>query len=254
MKLTLLQTDTVWNAPATNIATAERLIAENPGADLYVLPEMWATGFVTTPTPHTAGESAHALDWMRQAARRHRCALAGSLSVEAGGRYYNRLCFVTPDALYHYDKHHLFTFGGEHLRYTVGTRRTVVRWAGLRILLQVCYDLRFPVFARNRGDYDLIIYVANWAESRQAAWDTLVRARALENQCFVAAVNRTGSDPSTTYAGGTVFVDAYGHVLASAGKDDRDVALTVEPDLERLARFRTKFPVLSDADSFTLDA
>lgn len=254
MKLTLLQTDIIWNDAEANIAAAERLMADAPAADLYILPEMWATGFVATPTPSVAEASRQALAWMRQEAASRRCAVAGSLAVETDGQFRNRLFFVTPDGFRHYDKRHLFTYGGETAHYAPGAERVVVEWAGLRILLQVCYDLRFPVFARNRGDYDLILYVANWPESRQAVWDTLTRARAIENQCFVAAVNRVGSDPACAYAGGSVCFDAYGHTLVQAAPGSGETALTVEPDLDRLRHFRTKFPVLADADDFTLNA
>ena len=254
MILTLLQTDIVWDDAEANIAVADRLVTANPGADLYVLPEMWATGFVTAPTARTLAAAAPALDWMRRTAAERRCAVAGSLAVDEGGSLRNRLYFVTPDEVCHYDKHHLFTYGGEHLHYAPGADRVVVSWAGARILLQVCYDLRFPVFARNHGDYDVALYVANWPESRQLVWETLTRARALENQCFVAAVNRAGRDPLCPYVGGTLCVDAYGHTLADAGRADREAVLTVELDLARLARFRTKFPVLSDADAFRLEA
>lgn len=254
MILTLLQTDIVWDDAEANIATADRLVAAHPGADLYVLPEMWATGFVIEPTARTLAATSPALDWMRRTAVERRCAVAGSLAVAEGNSLRNRLYFVTPDEVRHYDKRHLFTYGGEHLHYAAGTDRVVVSWAGVRILLQMCHDLRFPVFARNRGDYDLALYVANWPESRQLVWETLTRARALENQCFVAAVNRAGRDPLCPYVGGTLCVDAYGHTLADAGRADREAVLTVELDLARLARFRTKFPVLSDADAFRLEA
>lgn len=252
MKLTLLQTDIAWNDAEANIATAERLMDLAPGADLYVLPEMWATGFDPAPTASTAAAAVRALDWMRHAAAYRRCAVAGSLAVEAEGQMRNRFYFVTPDDVRHYDKRHLFTYGGETAHYSPGRERVVVDWAGTRILLQVCYDLRFPVFARNRGDYDLLLYVANWPESRQAVWDTLVRARAIENQCYVAAVNRAGSDPACAYAGGTACIDAYGHTVAHAGTDGTEAVVTAETDLERLRRFRAKFPVLADADTFTV--
>ncbi len=252
MKLTLLQTDIAWRQPQENIRRARELMAREPGSDLYVLPEMWATGFDTAP--QAAGETAaEALAAMQEMAAAGGCCVAGSMAVSEGGRLFNRFYMVRPDgSAVHYDKRHLFGYGGEATNFSAGRERVVTECCGVRILLQTCYDLRFPVFARNRGDYDLALYVASWPESRRTAWDTLLRARAIENQCFVAGVNRTGCDPAASYNGGSALVDAYGATLLDLGRTP--AAATATLDLERLRRFREKFPVLADADRFAVEA
>ncbi|MBO7331664.1 MAG: nitrilase family protein, partial [Alistipes sp.] len=196
MKVTILQRDILWADPATNIARADEAIARNAGSDLYVLPEMFSTGFCVEPETVAESLDGEALQWMKSKAAATNAAIAGSVVVTDGERYFNRFYFVKPDGeVEYYDKRHLFTYGGEHLRFTAGDRRVVMEWRGVRILLEVCYDLRFPVWARNRDDYDMIIYVASWPTTRMLAWSTLLVARAIENQCYVVGVNRVGSDP-----------------------------------------------------------
>ena len=257
MKLLLLQTDTRWLAPEENRRRAEEAIESAMSrtggmVDLVVLPEMFTTGFVVDPAGAAEPEAgAETLDWMRSVAAHIAAAVAGSVAVEEGGKYYNRFYFVKPDGTYaKYDKRHLFSFGGEHKRYTSGDRRVVVEWMGWRILLQVCYDLRFPVFARNRGDYDMILYVASWPTVRIHPWNTLIRARAIENVCYVAGVNRTGEDPFASYSGGTALIDFKGETFAAA--PDSEQAVLCEVDIEAMRAFRERFPALGDADDFTL--
>lgn len=189
---------------------------------------------------------------MKRKAAERNCAIAGSVAVCENGNYYNRFYFVHPDgAVQHYDKKHLFTFGGEHKRFTAGTERVVVNFRGVRILLEVCYDLRFPVWARNLGDYDMILYVASWPTPRVDAWSALLRARAIENQCYVAGVNRMGVDPACEYSGGSAIIDPYGKTIAECPWS-RESAVSADIDMEALQTFRKKFPVLDDADPFTL--
>lgn len=252
MKVTILQRDIAWSDPATNISRANQAIDRNPEADLYVLPEMFSTGFCTEPEGIAESLDSPTLQWMRRKAAETNAAIAGSVAVSDGKRYYNRFYFVKPDGtVTHYDKHHLFTYGGEHLRFTSGDQRVIVEWRGVRILLCVCYDLRFPVWARNRGDYDMALYVASWPTPRVAAWSALLVARAIENQCYVAGVNRVGSDPSCQYSGGSVIIDPYGRAIASCA-DNTECEATAEVDMTALGEFRQKFPVLSDADRFEL--
>lgn len=223
------------------------------GSDLYVLPEMFSTGFCTQPEGMAEPADSDTLHWMCGYAEGHDCAVAGSVAVTEGGEYYNRFYFVFPDGTYRsYDKKHLFTYGGEHNRFTAGSERVVVEYRGVRILLQICYDLRFPVWSRNRGDYDLALYVASWPTPRVEAWLALLRARAIENQCYVAGVNRVGTDPACEYPGGTLLIDPYGKTVAACecGKAE---AVTAETDMDGLAAFRRKFPVLTDADEFILN-
>ena len=252
MRVVILQQDIAWADPAENVRQAEVAIDRRPGADLYVLPEMFTTGFATHPEGVAEKADSETLRWMVRKAAACRAAVAGSLAVEDGGRYYNRLCFVHPDGRVEtYDKRHLFTYSGEDRHYTRGTRRVVVTFRGVRILLQVCYDLRFPVWSRNRGDYDVALYVASWPVGRIEAWSALLRARAIENQCYVVGVNRVGRDPVAEYSGASVVIDPYGRTVATC-EDHHVSAAEAVLDLEHLAAFRRKFPVLEDGDAFEL--
>ena len=178
---------------------AEQMILSAPGADLYILPEMWSTGFITDVMP-TGNSAAKAVAWMKDMAIRTDAAICGSLAVNDAGQCFNRQYFVEPDGnIATYDKHHLFQYGGEDKYYKTGNHRTVVSFRGTRFLLVTCYDLRFPVWERYQGDYDAIICVANWPESRQEVWHILLRARAIENQCYVIGCNRVGDDPNCHY-------------------------------------------------------
>ena len=185
---------------------------------------------------------------MRDKAAELDAAVAGSVAVCENGRYYNRFYLVKPDGSFSsYDKKHLFTFGGEHERFTAGTERVVVEFRGVRILLEVCYDLRFPIWSRNHGDYDMILYVASWPSVRVGAWKSLLVARAIENQCYVAGVNRVGTDPTNEYSGGSMIIDPYGRVVASC-EDGAEMSACAEIDMDMLEAFRKKFPVLNDSD------
>lgn len=256
MKIALLQTDIAWRNVSANISQAELFMKQRPGADLYVLPEMWCTGFDVEPSSESAKQSEEGLEWMKRQAQALRCHIAGSFiwkDPEDSSCYTNTLFMVSPDGnASRYDKRHLFGYGGETIHYRAGKSRQIISACGVRILPQVCYDLRFPVFSRNHADapYDLIIYVASWPESRQSAWDTLLRARAIENQCYVAGVNRVGNDPRCHYAGGTALIDPYGKTVFTLG--NRAGIEEAELDLERLEHFREKFPVLRDADEYIL--
>ena len=254
MRIVLLQTAPTWTDPATSREDARRMLMGTPKTDLVVLPEMFATGFATQPEGAAEPEEGETFRWMRDYARDKDCAVAGSVSVRAAdGTYRNRFYFVYPDGHYvYYDKHHLFTFGGEHERYTAGQERVIVEHAGFRILLQVCYDLRFPVFARNRmvdgrPDYDLILYVASWPQQRMVAWDALLKARAIENVCYVAGVNRVGKDPTELYSGHTSLYGPKGELVSMCKENRIDI---IEYELKRdvLDHVRETFPALRDAD------
>lgn len=243
MKATLIPMDIAWGDVEKNIERAQQLIEDAEKADLYVLPEMWSTGFNTNPKDVAEDEQqSKALAWMRQFATINDAAICGSLAIKADdGTYRNRHYFVTPENVVFYDKHHLFKHGNENLHFTAGEQPVIAAWHGMRFLLQTCYDLRFPVFSRygRAGEYDAIIYVANWPASRQLAWDTLIRARAIENQCYVIAVNREGSDPVTHYNGGSAIIGPVGR--ASEG-------MTAELSLDALWTMRDRFRVLDDRD------
>lgn len=252
MKIILFQTDICWADPEANRKRADQAIDAHPGADLYVFPEMFSTGFCTRPQGVAELAGGETLQWMKRKASECACAIAGSVATEEDGRFYNRFYFVHPDgqAMW-YDKKHLFTYGGEDKYYTPGADRVIVSYRGVRFMLLVCYDLRFPVWSRNQNCYDAILYVASWPASRIKAWETLLRARAIENQCYVVGVNRVGDDPACGYSGGSAVIDPYGNTLAVCRDAEEDFAEVVL-DMQELEEFRKKFPVLSDADSFTL--
>lgn len=255
MKISLLQTDILWAQPEANLRHMETLLDKAGESDLYVFPEMFPTGFAAQPQDVAEPAAGPAFRWMQAQAERRQAAMAGSVAVRSEGRYFNRFYFVLPTGdFYAYDKRHLFTYGGEHLHFTPGRERVVASWRGVKFLLQTCYDLRFPVFSRQASParYDVLLYVASWPESRRAAWTTLLQARAIENQCYVVGVNRVGDDPVCHYGGASTAVNPYGRIIADCGQDTESVA-TAQLDLARLAAFRKKFPVLDDADIFSVD-
>lgn len=258
LSVSLIQTDLCWQAPEDNRAQLQPQLAALAGnTDLAVLPEMFATGFSMAPEVAAETEQGETLAWLRQQAQTLNIAICGSLAIAIEGQdkveYVNRFYFVTPDgALESYDKRHLFRMGGEHNHYRPGVERKVIHYRGWRILPQICYDLRFPVFARNRNDYDLAIYVANWPEVRRLPWRTLLQARAIENQCFVAGVNRVGRDGmELDYCGDSMLIDFKG-----LPQIDREpgVAFTATTtlSLDELSAFREKFPAWQDSDAFEL--
>ncbi len=240
--------DIAWGNCQGNVRRADAMIDNAPEADLYILPEMFSTGFAADPEGMAESENGKTVEWMRRKAVAKDAAIAGSLAIRSGGRYFNRLYFVKPDGeVTTYDKRHLFSYAGENLHYTRGEERVIVEWRSVRIMLQVCYDLRFPVFSRNHGDYDMIIYVASWPTSRIKVWDTLLHARALENQCYVAGVNRVGRDPNCAYCGNSLIISPYGEDLAVCGSGEESAKMA-EIEMEMLRSFRKKFPVIYDAD------
>lgn len=254
MKINLIQIDIQWESSEVNCIRVAEMMRNMEKADLYILPEMFSTGFATKPegiAEDFTSNTCTSLEWMKQMASELDAAVAGSIAVrEEGLGYFNRFCFVHPNGeCVFYNKHHLFTYGGEHHHYTPGRSRMIVEFRGVRFLLQICYDLRFPIFSRNNPDepYDAVIYVANWPESRVEVWLTLLKARAIENQCYVCAVNRVGTDPSCKYSGGTMMVDAYGRVVAQCPMNEEGY-VSAEMNMEALYAFRKKFPVLKDAD------
>lgn len=254
MRITVLQNHIQWADIDANILSADRMIRGSRHSDIYMLPEMWSTGFATEPQgiAEKAGKEGKALGWMLDAARRYDCAIAGSIAVNDRGTYRNRFYFARPDGSFvQYDKRHLFKYGKEDKFYTPGSQRVVVPFRGVRFMLNTCYDMRFPVWQRNFKEYDVLLVTANWPSSRQTAWDVLLRARAIENQCFVVGCNRVGEDPYSAYAGGSAVIDAYGQTLAASTTQDADI-ITCELDMDGLRHFRAKFPVLDDADSITI--
>ncbi len=257
LRVSLVQADLAWEDPVRNLAALDGAVAGLVGqTDVVVLPEMFTTGFSMDPArlsePSGSGPG---FEWLRSRAGSHDAAFIGSLMTRDGERYVNRLWVALPDGtMLHYDKRHLFRMGREHEHYAAGESRLVVEFRGWRIAPLVCYDLRFPVWSRRSPgfDYDLLVYVANWPARRSFAWQSLLVARAIENQCFVAGVNRVGRDGAgVAHEGGSALHDFLGASLAAPG-DAAGVA-TVALDLATLREFRRSFPAQLDADRFTID-
>ena len=255
MKVALVQMDIRWESPSVNREVAERLMLAAEKCDIYVLPEMWSTGVTTEPMGVAEPENGETLQWMQRMANKLDAAVVGSIVVKAqDGTFRNRLYFVKPGEIVNcklsnckwYDKHHLFSYGGETKNYTPGNEYVTVEWRGLRFHLSVCYDLRFPIWLRNRDDYDVLICVASWPSVRMQAWRVLLAARAIENQCYVLGVNRIGKDPYCEYSGGTAIVDPFG--FATSCPDNEETVVTQTLNMKRLRSFRQKFPVLKERD------
>jgi omega-amidase len=252
MKISLLQTSLVWEDPLANLDNFEKLINGIGATDLIVLPEMFSTGFTMKPGAVAETMDGDTIGWMKKIAAANDCAITGSLVILENGKYFNRLLFVYPDGIIKtYDKRHLFSLAGEDKAYTSGSEKLIVEYKGWKICPLVCYDLRFPVFASNAEEYDLLLYVANWPSPRIFAWDILLKARAIENMCYVAGVNRIGEDANGhPYPGRSQVLDCLGATVLDAYGDNG--IFTVELDREKMLETRQKFGFLNDRDRFNL--
>ncbi|WP_192036926.1 amidohydrolase [Halomonas sp. YLGW01] len=260
LRTTLVQCDLRWEDPAANCAMLEELLGDlgESDTDLIVLPEMFATGFTmnSREMAEPMGEST-TVAWLRRQATARGCVMTGSVAIEDGGSCYNRLIWARPDgSITHYDKRHLFRMAGEHERYGAGNERTIVELKGFRLLLSVCYDLRFPVWMRQQPqaeehfEYDVILCIANWPAPRRNPWRTLLAARAIENLAYVIGVNRVGEDAKgLSYAGDSMLVDFKGDSLLDRPRDQAFLSTATLPR-QPLEAFRDKFPAWRDADDF----
>ena len=248
----MLQSSLVWENPKLNQQRLQEKIIESADADLIVLPEMFTTGFTMNPKNIAETMQGETVLWMKHLAKSKSTALTGSLVIEENGKYYNRLLFVFPSGdIKHYDKRHLFTLAGEDKIFTPGNEKLIVDYKGWKICLLVCYDLRFPVFSRNTEDYDVLIYVANWPESRIFAWDSLLKARAIENMSYVIGVNRVGEDANENrYNGHSQVIDCLGNYIIAPSEEEN--VFSAELDKKALLETRQKFGFLNDRDSFTV--
>ncbi|HPR00031.1 MAG TPA: amidohydrolase [Saprospiraceae bacterium] len=253
MKVTLIQSNIHWEDAQANRDHLDQLMQRVPGdTDIIVLPEMFTTGFTMHATSQSESMDGLTLLWMKEKARQMDAAVIGSIIIQEGSRYYNRLIWQMPDGqTVHYDKKHLFSLALEDQTYTPGKQRLSVSFRDWVCVPLVCYDLRFPVWSRNTSGYDLLIYVANWPQVRSQAWTTLLKARAIENQCFVLGVNRVGWDEAGHYySGESAIIDYQGDEIATK-KDDEDL-LYAELDREKLMEFRSQYAFLRDQDAFKL--
>ncbi|MBK8710571.1 MAG: amidohydrolase [Niastella sp.] len=258
LNITSIQSNLYWENKADNLRMFSQKIEQLPiHAELVILPEMFATGFTMNPHPFAETMEGDTVRWMRETASENKIILTGSVIIKEDDKFFNRLIWMLPNGeLGFYDKRHLFAFAGENEKYSAGHKRLIASVKGWKINLQVCYDLRFPVWARQQTkngvpEYDLLIYVANWPERRSHAWKTLLCARAIENQCYVIGVNRVGKDGNGIYhSGNSMMINPLGEVLYHMSDDEDIFTLTLlKEDLEKI---REKFPFNRDADSFTL--
>lgn len=264
LTFTLIQTQLYWENKPANLAMLEQKINSiSERTEVVVLPEMFSTGFSMRPNVLAETMDGETVEWMKRIAQQKKIILTGSLIIRENEQYYNRLIWMLPNGTFgYYDKRHLFAYAGENKHYTAGNKRLIAQVKGWRINLQVCYDLRFPIWARQnplstRGEgeggeeYDVLLFVANWPEGRSHAWQTLLTARAMENQCYVIGVNRVGNDGNNIYhSGNSMVLDALGHSLYHK-KDDEDI-FTITLNKDTLIETRNRFPFLEDADFFKI--
>lgn len=263
LTISLIQTHLHWEDKTANLQMLEqKIMGISAQTELLVLPEMFSTGFSMKPELYAEKMDGESLQWMKRVAAAKKIILTGSLIIEENGQYFNRLIWMLPNGQYGvYDKRHRFAFAGEDEHYTAGSKRLIASVKGWRINLLVCYDLRFPVWARQspsaadrahgEAEYDLLVYVANWPERRSHAWKTLLQARAIENQSYVVGVNRVGNDGNNIYhSGDSMIVDPMGEIVYTK-KDEEDI-FTITLKKEELVAVREKLPFLRDGDRFLL--
>ena len=259
LTFTLIQTALFWEDIDANLQQlTQKINSLTAKTEVIVLPEMFSTGFSMQPEKLAETMNGKAVNWMRQTATDKRVILTGSLMIEENGKYFNRLIWMLPNGQFgYYDKRHLFGYANENKHYTAGNKRLIAQAKGFKINLQVCYDLRFPVWARqqttnnNDSEYDILLYVANWPERRNHAWRTLLTARAVENQCYVIGVNRVGNDGNTIYhSGDSMVINALGETLYHKAHEEDIFTITLEQ--EPLEAIRSKLPFLKDADEFKI--
>lgn len=254
LQVSLIQTSLFWEDANRNRAHQETLIAKIPrDSDLIVLPEMFTTGFSMSPQSLAETMDGETVQWMKQQALKSQAAICGSLIISEEGLYYNRFLFITPEGeITSYNKRHTFNMAGEGEQYKAGDKQVLINYKAWKIFPQICYDLRFPVYARNTSDYDLIIYVANWPKTRIAAWDTLLKARAIENMSYCVGVNRVGVDGNNLeYIGHSAVYDVLGDEIVTA--HTQEGVVTTMLTKAHVYETRSKLPFLEDKDRFTLE-
>lgn len=272
LTITTIQSNISWEDKAANLRMFEQKIAGmEEKTEIVVLPEMFSTGFSMRPEALAETMQGETIEWMKRVSRENGIVLTGSIMIKEEENYFNRLIWMLPNEKFgYYDKRHLFAFGEEDKHYSPGNKRLIASVKGWKINLQVCYDLRFPVWARNRvfdsaqtqeqststslstSEYDVLIYVANWPERRSHAWKTLLCARAIENQCYVVGVNRVGNDGNNVYhSGNSLVIDPLGQVLYHMADEEDVNTITLQKEL--LEEVRSKFPFWKDADSFKIE-
>lgn len=252
LKIALIQADLVWENPTENRNRfQEKIMAISDTIDLIILPEMFTTGFSMTPENIAETMEGNTVNWMLKLAKEKNCAITGSIIITENNNYYNRLLFVHPSGkIEYYDKKHTFTLAGEHEVYTAGKTKNIIDYKGWKICPLICYDLRFPVWARNTENYDLLLYVASWPKPRIEAWDSLLKARAIENMSYTIGVNRVGVDANNyEYNGNSVAYDMLGNCMDKKNNNE-EVSIIIELDKESQLKVRNRFRFLEDQDNF----
>ena len=254
LKVALLQINSVWHQPEKNrILLSQEIAKIGTKADLVLLPEMFTTGFSMAPKKLAETMEGQTVQWMRSLAKEFNTVIAGSVIIEEEGFFFNRFLWVPPkDTIAYYDKRHGFSLVGEHLKYKAGENSGLVNYKGWKICLRICYDLRFPVWCRNTEEYDLLLFVANWPKPRMQAWDTLLKARAIENMAYCCGVNIVGEDPKgNQYLGHSAGYDCFGNRLTDPLSEKKE-AIWVPLDYQALQAHRKQFRFLEDRDNFEL--
>jgi len=254
LTIALVQTDLVWENPKQNKSNISKKIgAISEKTDLIILPEMFTTGFTMNPYEFAETMDGEFIYWIKNVAKEKNTAITGSLIIKENNKYYNRLVFVFPSGkIQTYDKRHTFTFAGEDKVFTAGNNKLIVEYKGWKICPLICYDLRFPVWARNVENYDILLYVANWPKPRINAWNTLLKARAIENMCYCIGVNRVGVDlRGNTYTGNSAVYDTLGNKISSI-KPGFETTEIITLNKDSLLKNRQKFQFLNDRDDFKL--
>ena len=256
--ITLIQSDSFWEDKEKNLQMFEEKIKSiSKKTELVILPEMFSTGFSMKPKLFAENMHDASVEWMKKIATTHKIILTGSLIIEEEGNFYNRLIWMLPNGQYgFYNKRHLFAFAGENEQYTPGNKRMITSVNGWKVNVQICYDLRFPVWSRQsilegNHEYDVLLFVANWPQSRSTAWKTLLQARAIENQCYVVGLNRVGNDGNKIYySGNSMIIDPLGEILYH--KEDEEDEFTTTLNKQHLEECRNKFPFWKNADNFVI--
>jgi len=259
LTITLIQPNLFWEDKKANLELLQKKIESiSEKTEVVILPEMFSTGFSMRPEIFAETMNGETMQWMKRISSERKIIITGSIIIEENGNYFNRLIWMLPNGeLGFYDKRHLFAFGDEHAHYKAGNKKLIASVKGWKINLQVCYDLRFPVWARQAPEnlenkYDLLIYVANWPEKRSTAWKALLQARAIENQCYVAGVNRVGEDGNKIYySGDSMVVDPLGEIIYQKNKEEDIFTYTLYK--EKVEETRNHFPFWKDADLFIIN-
>ena len=256
LKISVIQFDISWENKDINLENISRLVNKNSETnetDIYIIPETFTTGFTMNSEAFAETTDGKTIKTIKKLSKKYDCAFFGSFICKDHKSIYNRGFFITPYSEDYYDKKHLFSIGSETDHFRAGSSQKIISYKGWNIMLQICYDLRFPVWCRNQNnEYDILLFAANWPKSRQSAWDILLRARAIENCCFVAAANRVGEDNNKNiYQGGSAIIDMKGTLLSHSDSGKEEI-LNHTISLDDLNKFRRKFPVWEDADNFEL--